>query len=224
MKIKHRGTILLGGTLLLLLLAGCAGDDAQADAGASSAAAGAADRSVVEEVPPEQPEESAVEWETQPYEDDYFTYEIPATWAKNAEYSSDQPPVAFFTEQAPKTETPSNVIVQVLSLQSRSQDLDYSDPEIQKMDYEFLVSEAGGMPEGIQDKEYMTEKVNGTWIYSLSLTRDAGDGTMVRQTGYFPMGLPYTLVIWATDFQDGCTPTVNEVAKHIGATLSIREN
>ncbi len=222
MKIKHMGTILLGGTLSLLLLAGCAGDDAQADAGASSAAGNASERSVVEEVPPEQPEESAVEWETQPYEDAYLSYEIPATWAKNAEYSSDQ--VAFFTEQAPKTETPSNVIVQVLSLQSRSQDLDYSDPEIQKMYYEFLVSEAGGLPEGIQDKEYMTEKINGTWIYSLSFTRDAGDGTMVRQTGCFPMGLPYTLVIWATDFQDGCTPLVDEVAKHIGATLSIRGN
>lgn len=204
---------LVSGSLFLLLLAGCAGSPQSApaptDAGPTS------DEVVADQSQPT--------WETQVYEDEYLSYEIPASWQKH-ENSSDDMRLTLFTQQDPATETPSNVCVQILSLQSQSKDFDYSDPEIQKLYYEFLVSPESGLTEEAQGGEYWTEQMDGTWVYSIRFSREAGDGTMVQQTGYFPMGLDYSLVIWATDYQDGCTPPVDEIAKHICQTLCILES
>lgn len=73
----------------------------------------------------------------------------------------------------------------------------------------------------MQNKEYWTEQIGGTWVYSLRFTRETEDGTMVQQTGYFPMGLDYSLAIWATDYRDGCSSSVEEIARYICETLQI---
>lgn len=207
MNIQDAARSLAGVGLCLLLLAGCAGSPKSAFAPTSSLEGGSASHSQ----PP---------WETQGYEDDCLSYEIPASWQKH-ENSIDEMRLALFTPQEPASETPSNVSVQVLSLQNQSKDFDYSDPDIQKLYYEFLTSPDGGLPEDAQDWEYWTEQMDGTWVYSIRFARQAQDGTMVQQTGYFPMGLDYSLVVWATDYQDGCAPSADEIAVHICQTLRI---
>ena len=199
-------------SLSLLLLAGCAGNDQGSEAPQSPDPSSDA---IVED-------QSQAEWETQVYEDEYLSYEIPASWKKH-ENSSDEMRLTLFTQQEAATDTPSNVSVQSLSLQSQSKDFDYSDPEIQKLYREFLISADSGLPAEAQGGEYWTEQIGGTWVYSISFAREADDGTIVQQTGYFPMGLDYSLAIWATDYQDGCTPPVEEVAKHICETFHILE-
>lgn len=192
----------------LLLLAGCAGGpQGSSDPAGSASASGS---------------QSGPAWETQVYEDAYLSYEIPAGWQKH-ESSSEALRLTLFTPQEAPTDTPSNVNVQILSLQNRSRDFDYSDPEIQKAYYEFLVSPDGGLPADAAIKEYWTEQMGDTWVYSIRFDREAEDGTLVQQTGYFPMGLDYSLAIWATDYQDGCTPPVEEIARHICETLRILE-
>lgn len=166
--------------------------------------------------------ESAVEWETQVYEDDQLRYEIPASWVKNEEYSYPDMMFTFFCSQDTTSDTPSNVNIQVLSLDNQSKDMDYADPEIQEQYHEFLLSADDIPQEAAKNGVYTTEQIGDTWVYMLSFPRTAEDGTIAQQTAYFPMGLDYAIAIWATDFQDGCTPNVDEVAKHICATLELK--
>lgn len=202
----------VSGSLFLFLLTGCAGSPQNSSALAGSESS--SDKMVAEQ--------SQLTWETQIYEDTYLSYEIPANWQK-CENSSDELRLTLFTPREAATATPSNVSVQILSLQNQSKNFDYADPEIQKAYYEFLTSPGSGLPTEMQDKEYWTEQINGTWVYCITFARDAGDGTMVQQTGYFPMGLDYSMAIWATDYQDRCIPPVEEIAKHICETLQILE-
>lgn len=221
MKPKYPLIVLLSGALSLLLAAGCSGQAPQSQPSSSSAgvsaSSGASAASSATSSASSQPT-----WETQQYEDEYLSYEIPANWAKNEEYSSSDLRLAFFTEKDSASAMPSNVNIQVLSLQNRSKDMDYSDPEIQKQYYEFLMSQ-DSLPLGdAKDITYYTEEIGDRWVYMLSFSRTADDGTEAQQTAYFPMGLDYSLVLWATDFNDGYTPTVDEVAKHICATLTLK--
>lgn len=210
MRLSNMIRTFVSGSLLLLLLAGC-GSSMQSTStptGSEPASDGAT------------ADQSQPTWETLEYTDAYLSYEIPADWQKH-ENSSDELRLTLFTPQEAATATPSNVSVQILSLQNQSKNFDYADPEIQKAYYEFLTSPGSGLPTEMQDKEYWTEQINGTWVYCITFARYAGDGTMVQQTGYFPMGLDYSLAIWATDYQDGCTPPVREIAEHICETLEI---
>lgn len=210
---RHHPRLLafLSALLALTLLAACSekGPDAASDE--------------KEPTPPvkEETEVPAPEWETWVYQDDSLRYELPAGWAKNETYSSDQMRLAFFTMEHPTTETPSNVNIQILNRNNQSQDFDYSDPEVQADFHDFLLG-----PDGLPQKEaqtgtYSAKKIQDLWVYSLSFSRDRGDGVMVQQTCYFPMGLPYSISIWATDFQDDCSPSVEEISEHICATLEI---
>lgn len=212
MKFSKMIRTFVSGSLFFLLLAGCAGSSQSSTAPTGSQPA--SDRIEADQSQPT--------WETQVYEDTYLSYEIPADWQKH-ENSSDELLLTLFTPQEAATATPSNVSVQILSLQNQSKNFDYADPEIQKAYYEFLTSPGSGLPTEMQDKEYWTEQINGTWVYCITFARDAEDGTMVQQTGYFPMGLDYSLAIWATDYQDGCNPPVEEIAEHICETLQILE-
>lgn len=166
------------------------------------------------------PEGSPQEWETQVYEDAYLSYEIPASWQIH-ENSSEELRLTLFTEQEPAVQRPSNVSVQILSLQSRSRDFDYADPEIQALFHQFLIRPDSGLAAEAQEGAYAAEQIGDTWVYSIRFVREADDGTLVQQTGYFPMGLDYTLAVWATDYRDGCTPAVEDIAVHICETLQI---
>ncbi len=160
------------------------------------------------------------DWETQTYQGKYLKYEIPKNWSKNDDNSVDELKLDFFTPTDITSEMPSNVNVQISSLQSNSKNIDYSDEEIKEDFHEFLLS-SGQLPEEAQNGAYFTEEINGVWVYYLTFDREAQDGTSAKQTIYLPMGLDYSIVIWATDFNDGCTPKADDVAKHICATLEI---
>lgn len=151
MKFSKMICTFVSGSLLLLLLAGC-GTSLQCTS-ASTSAKPASDVDAAGQ--------SQSTWETQEYEDAYLSYEIPKSWQKH-ENSSDQLRLTLFAPQEADTATPSNVSVQILSLQNQSRNFDYADPEIQKAYYEFLTSPGSGLPTEMQDKEYWTEQINGT--------------------------------------------------------------
>lgn len=197
---KRNVLALISGLLLLTLVVGCTGKPNNSDDNAAQIA---------------QPE-----WETQLYEDQYLSYEIPSNWIKNKESSNDEIPASLFHEDGTQSNNPSNVVVAIINLDSPG-DLDYSDPAIQEEFHEFLISPVGLPQKEAKDGEYAAEQIGDLWVYSLAFDRDLGDGTVVRQTVYYPMGLDRTIEVCATDFKDNATPAVNEVAKNICATLKV---
>lgn len=207
--------------LIFAMLTGCAAKDQQATSAPSANTENKAEKPKEDTKKSEPKQAPQPDWETQVYEDDYLRYEIPANWVKNESYSNNQMRLSFFTEKEAKTETPSNVNIQVLHL-NNSNGIDYADPQVQKEFHEFLLSPDGLPQKEAQNGVYAVEQINDIWVYSLSFPRDAGNGTIVQQTVYFPMGLDHSIVIWATDFKDNCTPTVTEIAKHICATLQLK--
>lgn len=160
------------------------------------------------------------DWETQTYQGNHLKYEIPKNWSKNDDNSVDEINLDFFTQTDTTSQTPSNVNIQVLNLQSNSKNIDYSDEEIKKDFHKFLLS-SGQLPDEAQNGTYFTEEINGTWVYYLTFERKVSDSISAKQTAYFPMGLDYSIAIWATDFNDNCTPKVDDIAKYICATLEI---
>lgn len=160
------------------------------------------------------------DWETQTYQGKYLKYEIPKNWSKNDDNSIDELKLDFFTQTDTTSEMPSNVNVQISSLQSNSKNIDYSDEEIKEDFHKFLLS-SGQLPEEAQNGAYFTEEINGVWVYYLTFDRETPDGVYAKQTIYLPMGLDYSIIIWATDFNDGCTPKVDDIAKYICATIEI---
>lgn len=211
--------IAIASVLIFALFTGCSPKEELASSNSSADAADAIKET--EESPQDSKAKPTPQpkWETQVYKDEYLSYEIPANWAKNESYSNSQMRLSFFTEKEPKTETPSNVNIQVLRLDNNT--IDYADPQVQKDFHEFLLSSDGLPQKEAQNGVYAVEQINNTWVYSLRFPRDAGNGTMVQQTAYFPMGLDFSIVIWATDFKEGCTPPVTEIAKHICGTLQL---
>lgn len=197
---KRNVLALISGLLLLTLVVGCTGKPNNSDDNAAQIA---------------QPE-----WETQLYEDQYLSYEIPSNWIKNKESSNDEIPASLFHEDGTQSNNPSNVVVAIINLDSPG-DLDYSDPAIQEEFHEFLISPVGLPQKEAKDGEYAAEQIGDLWVYSLAFDRDLGDGTVVRQTVYYPMGLDRTIEVCATDFKDNTSPAVNEVAKNICATLKV---
>lgn len=160
------------------------------------------------------------DWETQTYQGKYLKYEIPKNWSKNDANSVDELKLDFFTQTDTTSQMPSNVNIQILNLKSNSKNIDYSDEVTKKDFYDFLLL-SGQLPEEAQTGTYFTEEINGTWVYCLTFERKVSDDIYAKQTAYFPMGLDYSIAIWATDFNDNCTPKVDDIAKHICATLEI---
>lgn len=198
---KNRITIALISSLFLLtLLVGCTGKPNNSDDNAA--------------------QKTQPEWEAQLYEDQNLSYEIPSNWIKNEESSNDEMSVSLFHEDGTQSNNPSNVVVAIINLDS-PEDIDYSDPAIQEEFHEFLISPVGLPQKEAKDGEYAAEQIGDLWVYSLAFDRDLGDGTVVRQTVYYPMGLDRTIEVCATDFKDSTSPAVNEVAKNICATLKV---
>lgn len=160
------------------------------------------------------------DWETQTYEGKYLKYELPKNWSKNEAHSVDEMNLDFFTPTDTTSEMPSNINIQISSLQSNSKNIDYSDEKIKEDFHKFLLS-SGQLPDEAQNGKYFTEEINGIWVYYLTFDRETQDGSSVKQTIYLPMGLDYSIIIWATDFNDGSTPKVDDIAKYICATLEI---
>ncbi len=169
------------------------------------------------------PIDSSPVWETTVYEDEYLRYEIPANWVKDANNSNDEHLFAFFTPADPATDRPSNVNLAINSLENKSKDFDYSDPALQSDFHEYLHSEAGsGLPDEAADGNFTVYKSDKGYAYALGFDRMADKNTKVHQTLYSVMGLDYAITIWATDWDDGCSPTPEEVAQHICATIELK--
>ncbi len=223
MKTNHRLIALLSGLSLVALLAGCgAPKDSTAMRNDASADDAAQTSQVEQEAQSKDTAKQApkVEWETQVFKDDKLSYEIPSDWKKNDKNSNEETHITLFHDKNTKTNKPSNVVVVILDFENE-QDLDYADPAIQKEFHEFLISPSGLPQEEAKTGEFAAEQIGETWVYSLAFDRVVEDGQTVHQTVYYPMGFDYLFEICATDFHDDCPLDVNEVAKHICATIEI---
>lgn len=218
MKANHRLIALLSGLSLAVLLVGCGAPkdstDMQNDAAQSSQAG--------QQTPDKDTAKTAheVTWETQVFEDGKVSYEIPADWKKNDENSNAEANINLFHDKKTQTNKPSNVVVVILNTENE-QDLDFADPAIQKEFHDFLISPSGLPQPEAQTGTFAAEQIGDIWVYSLGFDRVVEGGQTVHQTVYYPMGLEYFLEVCATNFYDETPIDVNEVAKHICATMEI---
>lgn len=166
---------------------------------------------------------NATGWAIQKYTDEYLSYEIPENWGKNEDESNRMMMFAFFQSQSPEVEYPSNVNVQITQLDTGNQpmSIDYGEEDIQEEFHQFMLSDMGLPAEAAKGTFSVTQTAKGIYVYSLGFERKAMDNTMVHQTIYLPMNLQHSIVIWATDFQDGAKVSADEAARHICETLEI---
>lgn len=166
---------------------------------------------------------NATGWAVQKYKDPYLSYEIPESWGKNDDQSSDEMLFAFFQSKDPRTDYPSNVNVQITQLDTGNNpmSIDYGSAEIQEEFHQFLISDMGLPAEAAEGKFSVARTGNGVYVYSLGFERKAMDNTMVHQTIYLPMDMQHSIVIWATDFREGAKVSADEAAMHICETLEI---
>ena len=162
-----------------------------------------------------------VDWESTAHEDEYLSYEVPAGWEEKPDSSNAAQRFTFFWPRQTSTEFPSNVNIQITSLEPAEQFIDYGDPEIQEEFHQFLLTN-GGLPAEAKDGVFTVYQGPDCYFYALTFDRKAEDGTPVTQTCYAVVGLDYSAVIWATDFGDGVSPTADETALHMCATLAIK--
>ena len=141
-----------------------------------------------------------------PYEDAYLSYEIPSSWAYDEANSDPSQMISLFAPIEKPIAQPSNVVVQIHTLDSGvPEDVDFSNPELMQNFLEMVQSN-------------VSFNMQNPVIKGYSYQHAVGD-RMIPQTAYFPQRFPYTISIYATDFSDGVTPDIAEVAKHILQTL-----
>lgn len=163
-----------------------------------------------------------VNWETKEYENTYLKFQIPSNWEENPDYSDEGILLTFFSSLEATTDTPSNVNIQITNLQNQGDDIDYGDAEIQDDFHKFLTSGAG-LPSEAKDGTFTVYQTPEFYVYALSFLRETDEGITVKQTTYLPVGMDYAIVLWATDWNDGATPSVDEIAMHICATLELKD-
>lgn len=166
--------------------------------------------------------DSAVDWDTTEYENDYLKFQIPANWKENLDYSDNTQLLSFFVSSEATSDMSSNVNIQITNTKNQSKDMDYGDPEIQNEFHEFLISNAG-LPSEAKDGAFTVYQTPEFYVYSISFLRQTDDETIVKQTAYLPVGLDYSIMVWATDWNDGTTPSVDEIAMHLCATLELKD-
>lgn len=162
----------------------------------------------------------AADWETQDYADEYLSYELPASWQYDENFSDESSRLAFFTPSDSASESPSNINVQVLSLKNDTRDLDFSDPDIQESFHQFLLTE--NLPPEAEDGTYTVyQRPDGLYVYAIDFDREMSEDMTIHQTGFYIMGLDITVSVWATDWHDNCTPALADVAHRLCATLTL---
>lgn len=164
---------------------------------------------------------STVSWETKEFEDAYLKYQIPANWEEIKEYSKEANRLTFFASPEAGADTLSNVNIQISSLKNEGKSMDYGSTEIQKDFHTFLITEAG-LPSEAQDGSFTVYQTPECYVYALSFARTVSTGMSVTQTAYVPVGLDYAIMIWATDWNDGASPSADEIALQMCATLEIK--
>ncbi len=161
--------------------------------------------------------------QTQIFTQDSLQYEIPADWTEVSEMSDPSKGIYFFTRSDIDVNTqPSNVVVEVVKQSTSDVDgIDYSDVEMQQSFREYFEQMVLPTKTGHSNFNFSVEQINGTYVYIPEMDRDTGDGKTVHQTYYYPMGLGYSVIVYATDFQDGISPDVKSVAKQIISTFQV---
>ena len=151
-----------------------------------------------------------------PYEDTYLSYEIPSSWAYDEANSDPSQMISLFAPIEKPIAQPSNVVVQIHTLDSEvPENVDFSNPELMQ---NFLEMVQSNVSFNMQNPVIKGYSLNDLYVYEISYQHAVGD-RMIPQTAYFPQRFPYTKSIYATDFSDGVTPDIAEVAKHILQTL-----
>lgn len=166
---------------------------------------------------------NATGWAVQKYTDEYLSYEIPESWEKNEDESSQMMLFAFFQSKSPEAKYPSNVNVQITQLDTGNQPMhiDYGAEDIQEEFHQFMLNDMGLPAEAANGTFSVTQTGKGVYVYSLGFERKAMDNTTVHQTIYLPMDMQHSIVIWATDFRDGAKVSADEAALHLCETLEI---
>ncbi len=103
------------------------------------------------------------------------------------------------------------------NINKKQPEIDYTDPEIQQEFIDFLKDNAEQRMGELQNPEVRIWQQPMTFI--LGYDRQAENGTLVRQTCYYPIASEYhSMVVYATDFKDEITPPLEEVVLHILST------
>lgn len=144
--------------------------------------------------------------------------ELPENWEEDKEMGGHT--TIFFTDKSRAIDTqPSNVVIEISpnNINKKQPQIDYTDPKIQQEFIDFLKDNAEQRMGELQNPEVRIWQQPMTFI--LGYDRQAENGTLVRQTCYYPMQPEYhSMVVYATDFKDEITPPLEEVVLHILST------
>lgn len=163
----------------------------------------------------------AASWQTQTFTSGPFTFEIPAGWKEYGEMGSYT--AMFFTDaSADIASQPSNVVVEIMPTEPQ-EGVDYADPAVQDSFFEYI--EADYLPpRSPENVAYSVWNGAASTTYVVSFDRTADDGRTAHQTAYFLMGLRFPVIVYATDFGEGMTPSVDDIARRVAATFRIDES
>ncbi len=212
--------------LLCLLLTGCQTANPDASQQASSSVQPQQQKQSDEKQPEPQSEDlptpetptDAPTWASYLFTTGPFSMELPENWEEDKEMGGHT--TIFFTDKSRAIDTqPSNVVIEISpnNINKKQPQIDYTDPKIQQEFIDFLKDNAEQRMGELQNPEVRIWQQPMTFI--LGYDRQAENGTLVRQTCYYPMQPEYhSMVVYATDFKDEITPPLEEVVLHILST------
>lgn len=193
--------------------------DAASQAAGAPEGSGSADAGATIEIDDSQAPTAS--WETQTFTSGPFTFELPADWKEYGDMGSYT--AMFFTDASVDIASqPSNVVVEIMPTEPQ-EGVDYADPAVQDSFFEYI--EADYLPpRSPENVAYSIWNGAAGTAYVVSFDRNADDGRTARQTVYFLMGLRFPVIVYATDFGEGMTPPVDDIARRVAATFRIDEN
>lgn len=193
--------------------------DAASQAAGAPEGSGSADAGATIEIDDSQAPTAS--WETQTFTSGPFTFELPAGWKEYGDMGSYT--AMFFTDASVDIASqPSNVVVEIMPTEPQ-EGVDYADPAVWESFFEFI--EADYLPpRSPENVAYSIWNGAAGTAYVVSFDRNADDGRTARQTVYFLMGLRFPVIVYATDFGEGMTPPVDDIARRVAATFRIDEN
>ncbi len=189
--------------------------------GCGAKTVGEADTPKSEQAGEDEPEDSEIDWEVRQYTGVQYTYEVPADWEEIQEMTDGTGVQAFFTKSSADLDAqPSNVIVEVLrQLTEEQKGWDYTDTQMQESFYEYVKTDLLKNRPGVSNTEFSVLETVNAVVYVVDMERETDSGKTAHQTWYFPMGMDYSIILYATDLGDGIVPDVKSVAEHIIETM-----
>jgi hypothetical protein len=146
-------------------------------------------------------------------------YDIPGDWSKSD--MSTESVYLYVSDNTDIAAEPSNVTVEVQYTGTESpsfEELEGANMFDEEMVRQILSPQ---QPENVTIDPSFTVPSGG--VFQASYTLSAGAGKEVKQVLYLPVVDDYAILVYATDFGDDVTPSVQEVAKLIVGTLKLPE-